>query len=257
MLYMDDQIDDYLDRLATTLQSLLKKQLTGVYLSGSLVMDDWIPTNSDVDVMCIVDRPLKDSVKLKLVDQLAEERLDPPGSGLELVFVLEDEVIKPHSLPSYEYVLTFQQNIGVKVKEEGMDEGLLMDFTICYQSGKTLIGKPIEEVFGVVPKPWLNEAMKGSLRWHKAHVFHPFYDPYGHEAVLNACRTWCFKENGRMTSKTKGALWAVSRWSDSDVVSHALSIREGSRTDRLDEERVHAILDHVMMMQSTKLKAFI
>ncbi|GAK07346.1 streptomycin 3''-adenylyltransferase [Geomicrobium sp. JCM 19038] len=253
MLIMDDQIDDYLRHLKEVVSTVLKDRLTGLYLSGSKVLGDYDEEVSDLDIFCVVNRPIRAEDQQRLLELLSEEELEVPGNGLEFLCVLEEEVTHPHSLPSYEFVLIKRRGLDAVMKHEGMDEGLLMDFTICYQSGKLIAGKPAQEVIGEVPVPWLNEAMKGSLRQHKLNVFHPFYDPYGHEAVLNACRSWCFKELGRMTSKTKGAIWALKRWKNSKVIEQALLIREGKWDKRLDEGAVHELLDHVLTLERIKV----
>ncbi|MBB6449461.1 streptomycin 3'-adenylyltransferase [Geomicrobium halophilum] len=242
---MDDQIDDYLYQLTEVVNSVLEDRLVGLYLCGSTVLGDFNEKISDIDVLCIVKRPLKESEKRALAKNLSHQTLPSPGAGLEFYVVLEQEAAQPHSLLSYEFALLTGQDIDDKVKEEEMDEGLLMDFAINVQSGKTLTGRAKEEVFGSIPKPWLEEAMKGSLRWHNSHIFHPYYDPYGHEAVMNACRTWCFKETGVLTSKTRGTKWALKQWPYSEVIRRALAIRQGTWHELLDAEEIQQLLQFV------------
>jgi len=56
-----------------------------------------------------------------------------------------------------------------------------------------------------------------------------------------------------MTSKTKGAIWALKRWKNSKVIEQALLIREGKWDKRLDEGAVHELLDHVLTLERIKV----
>ncbi|WP_176764645.1 aminoglycoside adenylyltransferase domain-containing protein [Natribacillus halophilus] len=254
---MDDQIDEYLYQLTEVVNAVLHDRMVGLYLSGSAVLDDFNKHVSDIDVLCVVKRPLKAVEKQALVQGLSDNALPSPGVGLEFYVVVEKEAAHPHSLPSYEFALLTGQTFTDKVEEEGVDEGLLMDFALILQSGRTLTGRPKEDVFGKIPKPWLHEAMNGSLRWHEKHIFHPFYDPYGHEAVLNACRSWCFKETGVLTSKTKAATWALQLFPDADVIRHALAIRHGQRHDLVNVEEIQPFLRYVISKNLSKIPSVI
>ncbi|AXF55535.1 aminoglycoside adenylyltransferase domain-containing protein [Salicibibacter kimchii] len=254
---MDDQADDYLHQLSETVNAVLGDRMAGLYLSGSAVVEDYDKDVSDLDVFCIVKRPLKASDKEALTRALTHDVLPSPGAGLEFYAVLEEEAARPHSLLSYEFALLTGGNFEDKVSEEGMDEGLLMDFAMILQSGKTLAGRPKEKVFGNVPKPWLQEAMKGSLRQHEQQIFHPFYDPYGHEAVMNACRTWCFKETGILTSKTRGMKWALQQLPDSNLIRHALLVRQGLAHDLLNNEAIRSLIHFVISKTPVKVPSAI
>ncbi|QQK80678.1 DUF4111 domain-containing protein [Salicibibacter cibi] len=254
---MDDQVDDYLHQLSEAVNSVLEDRMVGLYLCGSAVVDDYDNDVSDLDVFCIVKRPLKASDKDALAQALAYHALPSPGAGLEFYVVLEEEAAHPHSLLSYEFALLTGRNFEDKVAEEGMDEGLLMDFAMILQSGKTLAGRPKDKVFGSVPRPWLQEAMKGSLRRHEKQIFHPFYDPYGHEAVMNACRTWCFKETGILTSKTRGMKWALQQLPDSNLIRHALSVRRGQEHGLLKHEDIRALIHFVISKTPVKVPSAI
>lgn len=254
---MDDQVDDYLHQLSDAVHAVLEDRMVGLYLSGSAVVDDYDKDVSDLDVFCIVRRPLKASDKEALAQALAHDVLPSPGAGLEFYVVMEEEARHPHSLLSYEFALLTGRNFEAKVSEEDMDEGLLMDFAMILQSGKTMAGRPKEKVFGNVPKPWLQETMKGSLREQENQIFHPFYDPYGHEAVMNACRTWCFKETGILTSKTRGMIWALQQLPDSNLIRHALRVRQGRAHDLLNHGDVRSLIHFVISKTPAKVPSAI
>jgi hypothetical protein len=65
----------------------------------------------------------------------------------------------------------------------GGDSDLVMHFAVLREHGRALLGQLPEELFPVVPRPLLLNAILGELEWARQQAS-PSY------LVLNACRAW-------------------------------------------------------------------
>jgi hypothetical protein len=74
-------LDAYLGNLAYRTSAVLGESLVALYLHGSAAMDAFVPSRSDVDVLCITRGSLSPSQKRGLAQSLSEASLPCPGVG--------------------------------------------------------------------------------------------------------------------------------------------------------------------------------
>jgi predicted nucleotidyltransferase len=195
------------------LRRILKGNLVGVYLHGSLAMGCFQPAASDIDLLAVVRRPLPRRTKRSLVQLLLF--LSGSPHPIEIHF-LRPENINPWRHPA-PFELHFSEawrkrfrrdlaagswkHLGPKRRT---DPDLAAHITVTSARGIRLAGKPIASVFPAVPRGDYLTSIVADLRWAERRLAeNPAY------AVLNACRVWAYVQNGRICSKTEGASWAL------------------------------------------------
>ena len=93
------QTDSLINAFVEQSKEILQNNLVGVYLHGSLVMGCFNPQKSDIDLIIVVDQPLKDSVKKAYMEMLVEYNALGPAKGIEMSIVLR-EVCNPFVYPT-------------------------------------------------------------------------------------------------------------------------------------------------------------
>ena len=68
MLEIDNLINSFVDKS----KDILKNNLVGIYLHGSLAMGCFNPHRSDIDLIIVVNEPLSDSVKKEYMEMVVD-----------------------------------------------------------------------------------------------------------------------------------------------------------------------------------------
>lgn len=192
-------------------KEVLRENLVGVYLHGSLVMGCFNPQKSDIDLIVVVDRPLSDPVKKEYLDMVVKYNTMGPAKGIEMSIVLQ-EVCKPFVYPT-PYELHFSAGHldsymsdpdGYIYKMKGLDKDLAAHFTIINKRGKCLYGAPIQTVFAEVPgEAYLDSLLYDVAGAAKEITEAPMY------LSLNLARVVAWLEEGLVLSKKEGGEWGL------------------------------------------------
>ena len=194
-------------------KDILKDNLVGIYLHGSLAMGCFNPQKSDIDLIIVVNEPLSDSIKKEYLDMVVEHNAKATTKGIEMSVVLR-KVCKPFIYPtpfelhfSAGYLDWYIENPDDYIREmKGTDKDLAAHFTIINRRGKCLYGAPIEEVFGEVPSDNYMDSIWYDVEHAKKEIKHyPMY------LTLNLARVLAYKEEGLVLSKKEGAEWAIDK----------------------------------------------
>ena len=196
-------------------REILGRNLTGVYLHGSLAAGAFDRARSDIDLLVVAKRSLGDGERRRLAQlltSLSDRR--PIREDIEMSVILEDEVRNfRHPLPfefhnsasELEAILSGEQTpSGVRT-----DRDLAAHCTVARAKGVTLTGKPIQDVFGPVHHEDYLDAilhdLDGILDGDDI-LDNPYY------SVLNICRVFQVLEEGEgsVPTKLEGAEWALA-----------------------------------------------
>ena len=85
-----DRIQELLDDFTAKSRHILGDNLTGIYLHGSAVMGCFHPTESDIDLILVVQDEVTDTTKRQFMDMVVELNSRAPKKGLELSIVKEE-----------------------------------------------------------------------------------------------------------------------------------------------------------------------
>lgn len=237
-----DQIVNYLDDVTQRVRNGLGNDLLGLYAYGSAAYEDLVEGQSDVDVLGITARTIPDATCELLAREIAHPELFCPASGLEFILVEQECASTIPDDPPFGLAVTTGKNWGTEVEYKGVYSELPLDLEICKRSGVSLYGPPPDSLIGEVSNDRLITILRDIIKWHKDHLFDPFHDPWGHYAVLNACRARRFAADGVLCSKTEGANWLLEREPSQQIVIEALDIRHDRNKEKLGRDAIEQFL---------------
>src|SRR5450432_2948727 len=90
MNHFSDNISALLTQIVDKFRRLLRENLIGIYLHGSLAMGGFNPQTSDIDFIVVVNEKLETEVKRTIIAFILELAKDAPKKGLEFSVVLLD-----------------------------------------------------------------------------------------------------------------------------------------------------------------------
>lgn len=230
----DATIKAYVNKIVETIENLLKGNLTGIYLHGSLSMGSYFPTKSDIDLLVVVNNSLTPSQRKKFsltMNELSNVR--PTIGDIELSVVTKDALLNfTHPLP---YELHFSsewkeriENDEIDYSENKTDPDLAAHCFSIQKRGICLTGQPIAEIFST-PFEYYKEAVLDDFKWiieGENIAETPFY------GVLNCCRIlYLLSENSPdVISKSEGAEWAFGNLPSAyhPVIKKALEVYQSS-----------------------------
>ena len=207
------QTDSLINSFVEQSKEILRDNLVGVYLHGSLVMGCFYPQKSDIDLIIVVEQPLTDTVKRAYIEMTVEHNALGPAKGIEMSIVLRD-VCKPFVYPTpYElhfsagHLEWFEEAPDEYIREmNGTDKDLAAHFTIINKRGKCLYGAPIEDVFAEVPSVDYMDSI-----WFDVEGAAEEITEYPMYLILNLARVLAYKQEGLVLSKKEGGDWALGR----------------------------------------------
>ncbi len=227
--------------VARRLRDVLAEELVGVYFVGSIALGDYVPGQSDIDIVAVSRDQVGYREKQEIVETLLDPRLPCPARGLE--FTLYRRKVAASSPVGGDFEVNV--NGGPRmVRAVNFDDKeqprfwFVLDRAIAQRHGVVISGPSADEVFADVSRSILLEAMVESMRWHDTHERLGFY------SVLNASRAWRFAVEDALGSKLDGAKWARARWREPSLIDAAVELRHG-RPAALDDHELNVFLDHV------------
>ena len=162
---MDYQI--ILSSISENYRNILKENLIGIYVHGSIALGCFNWDKSDIDYIVVINDELSHQTKKKLMDYTVKLNEQAPPKGIEMSIVLKRYCNK------FRYPTPFELHFSNMHKEwyqsnsddccehmHGEDKDLAAHFTIIKHAGIVLYGKPISDVFGDVPSACYLDSIK-------------------------------------------------------------------------------------------------
>jgi predicted nucleotidyltransferase len=207
-------IQDQLNALVLHLQEILKTNLIGIYLHGSLAMGCFNPQRSDIDLLVLTHWNLTPHIR----SFVAQALLTLSGflAPVELS-VLKRADLHPwrHPCPyDFHFSESWRGDLERYLTDSAYhwatpksgDSDLAGHITVLRSRGKVLCGPPIEKVFPEIPRADFLASILGG-------VLSPEFGVTSEKAppvymVLNVCRTLAYLKTGQVLSKAEGGEWA-------------------------------------------------
>ncbi len=231
-------IKSEVNTLTTEFQRLLKENLIGVYLHGSLALGGFKPERSDIDLLVVTEQEIALGVKKEIIELLLRVSRFP--RPVEISFLVEKD-ISPYRNPlpyDLHYSEKWREKVQQDVRSEGWklwdtapkyDPDLAVHLTVLHQFGIVLYGKPIAETLPAVPKQDFRNALIMDVRDAVENRLHdPIY------FVLNACRLEAYLREGTFLSKDAGAEWGQANLPAQfhPLIDQSLALYRGERPGR-------------------------
>ena len=197
--------------IAEQYKKILRENLTGIYVHGSIAFGCFNRDRSDIDFIVVINEPISKQIKLQLLQALLTLS-DKAPNGFEMSVVLKkycENFIYPTPYElhySNGYLERHSKNPLVLCKDNPQyDPDLAAHFTVIKSVGVVLYGEPISAVFGNIPEEDYLDSIRKDVENAKENVLdYPVY------TVLNLCRVYAYMKDGLVLSKAKGGEWGLA-----------------------------------------------
>jgi len=227
--------------IAYSCAELFGDRLVAVILHGSLMLGDYSPASSDVDLLAIVERSLTDDELAALVELVLARRGE--AAGIDLRVVTRAVAGKPTESPAMElYVGVHNDHEPEQLRRIDGERDLVAELSMVRADGRSLVGPDPTAVVAAMPAQWVVAYGDQVLeRWQQ------LTDDAEHAAlmVLTACRIWRFAVEGVHCSKTEAARWALLQDPVLPAVEAALRRRIGDTNGQIAPADIAALLARV------------
>lgn len=197
--------------LKERLSTLMKDNLLGIYVHGSLAFGCFHWNTSDIDFLVVVKQPMTLKEKIAFVNTMEELSDEAPPKGFECSVMLESVCREmPYPAP-YEVHFSnmWRQEIrqdaeGYCSRVQGTDPDLTTHVLSLRHSNLQVLGPQAMRVFGPVKKENCLHAMSlDTDRVTEQLSKNPIY------IILTLCRAVAYKQENLVLSKVEGGEWAI------------------------------------------------
>lgn len=207
-------VKDFVCYLLSETKKIIKEDFIGFYIHGSLAMGGFNPNSSDIDILVVTNKSMTIETKRKLAQFFLTCSNNP--FPVEISF-LNEKQLKKWKHPSsfdfhysefwrtrYEYDLAngTYQYLNEEIKT---DADLAAHITITTNRGICIEGKPIDEVFPLVPRTHYISSIMGDFQACLENIEEdPIY------CTLNLIRVFWYLKEGIISSKLEAGKWGFS-----------------------------------------------
>jgi len=241
---MTPEVRELLDSLLSRLQTVLGDRLVGLYLYGSLVMGDFDPDISDVDLMAATSGVLNDS-QLRALDEMHRQIMSerPRWNGrIEIAYISLDALRTFKTKASQ--IAIISPGEPFHFKEAGED--WLINWYLVREKGITLYGPPPHEIIEPMTKDEYVQAVREQAFAWRDWIEGDFDRPYQGYAIITLCRALYTHVHGEQVSKQAAAQWAKGQLPEwSWLIDEAVRWREAAVEDSTK-------IDHAATMPITR-----
>lgn len=224
------------------LETILGTNILGLYLHGSLAMGSFNPNSSDIDLLVVTAQSMTIETKRRIIELLLHMSMSP--CPIEISLLIEQQ-IRPFRQP-LPYDLHYSESWREHYRNDlangqwitwndaqKTDVDLAVHLSVVLHRGICLFGRPIKEVFPVVPsEDYIVSILEDFKEAQDKKTGMPVY------FTLNACRIYAYLHDNTILSKDEGGTWALRVLPQEyhPLVKRALDIYRGNRQDgRFDE----------------------
>ena len=199
--------------------------VVGAYLHGSLVLDDFRPGRSDIDLLVLVECALTTAEEATMTAAI-HDLARATGHAVDLHAVLAAVAATPPPESPLELYVRFEPDRLIERRAGVASEPeLLVELATVRARSIPLVGPAADEVIGAIPTSWLLDVGDRQLA-----VWQELTDDDAHAElmVLTTCRVWRLAVDGQFCSKTEAGRWALARDPALAAVTAALERRAGN-----------------------------
>ncbi|MCL2003300.1 MAG: DUF4111 domain-containing protein [Oscillospiraceae bacterium] len=201
-LTASSEVKAQISQVADIWKEHLRKDLTGVYLHGSLALDAFVEGSSDIDILIVCDRRIPREERLLIAQRIIDVDRTPSPLEMSAVFINDLDPWRHPTPCQFHYsdlfTESYKQMLSGGVKDDFLIEADFTDPDIaCHvrltkQYGVCICGEPIAEVFPDVPETDFWDAISYDL---------------DESDIMTLGRVLSYKREKRILSKHESALW--------------------------------------------------
>ena len=230
---------EQINQAVSILQELFPQELIGIYLYGSAALDGLRP-ESDLDLLIFTDRPLTESARASLTQELLclSGRPRSDRRPIELSVVNRHAIDPWRFPPRFEYMFgewlrTDMENGTVPQPFSDPDNVLLLWQARLHAIPLTDQSPAIDKLIAPIPFDEIRRAIRGTL----PNVLSS-YKGDERNALLTLSRMWYTLDTRAFASKDRAALWAEGKVpaEHASLLRLAREAYLGNRSDRWDDQ---------------------
>lgn len=234
------EYQNLLNRLINDCNEILKENLIGIYIHGSLAMGCFNPLKSDIDILIVISEAMKQSEKRLFMESIISINKLAPENGIEISIVKQEYCNKfiyptPFELHfSIMHLTWYKMNPDEYIeKMNGNDRDLAAHFSVIKNRGIVLFGKDIDDVFKDIPKDAYMDSIRNDIADAEEDIVaNPIY------IILNLCRVLAYVKDSKVLSKREGGEWGLKNVDGrfANLIMDALDCYESDRKINIDND---------------------
>jgi len=229
----------FLQQFLTQVRAVLKQKFVGMYLYGSLALDDFDPSSSDLDILVATASELPSEIvaALKAMHEKIQETDTEWAKRLEVSYtpVAALRLYDPRNT-HYPFISTISP---FGITEHGRD--WIINRYIIREKGIVIAGLSPQTLIAPISEDELKAAVRYILcnSWTQHTSGPEWMRPRKNQAftILTMCRAWHVLKKGTIVSKPQAAAWAqkelASQWKP--LIKRALLWRADPQIDDMTE----------------------
>jgi predicted nucleotidyltransferase len=236
---------EVLEETLSDIHGIVRDNLTGIYLYGSLAMECFHPESSDVDVILVVRRKVPKERRRRILEYL--KGVCSRGARIELSIVCADVVRNPR----YPMMVNLHYEYWGNIFEDEKDNEILSNMYTTLKRGFCVWGAPTGEVFSEIPAAYHLRSVIEDIQ-HTRRYLHEKRENIGYDVavywVLTSCRILAFIREEKVLSKLEGGLWGLANLPKEyhGLIERALGCYEGKKKGgTLDKSALEAFADYM------------
>jgi predicted nucleotidyltransferase len=239
------EANEALSTIVRSFKKILRGNLVGIYLHGSLAMGCFNRGTSDIDLLVVVNDPLEVKTKKDIIHSTFEiaKMTGIPDKGLEFSVILRTYLEKfvfptPYELHYSKSWHKSYEDGKIDYTKTEKDPDLAAHITVTLNRGVTLFGKRIADIFHPIPEKYYVTSIMYDIQEGKKDILK---DPGYY--IFSLCRVLYYLEEKVVSSKTEAAKWALTKVPDrfKHVIENASLLYKGTRK-KMDWEN-HELLN--------------
>lgn len=228
-------INQLLELLLSGMQKILGAKLIGLYLYGSLVIGDFDPNISDIDLVAALSSDIDD----KEFGTLQKMHDDFANGHKQWDDRIEVCYISVAALRTVKSQTSIVANIspGEPFHRREASKEWITDWYVVREKGITLFGPSPKTIIEPISKDEFIHSVKANAKAWRLWINDMHNRKSQAYAILTLCRALYAYKNGEQVSKKQAALWAeqeLPEWSS--LIQNALLWREAWRDENVDHD---------------------
>jgi predicted nucleotidyltransferase len=228
------KVDEVIYILLSNMQDILGSKLIGLYLDGSLVLGDFDPKVSDIDLTAILENDLDDQ-EFELLKKKHEELVNNTPEWDDRIEVC---YISKEALNSVRTKIMPIVNIspGEPFHRTETQKEWLMNWYLIREKSITIFGSDPNEVIDPISKDEFIQNVKAHTEaWGDGvkNMKSKYAQAY---AILTICRALYAYKNGDQVSKKQAAEWTIKELPEyKSLIQNALLWRDNEKKNKQED----------------------
>lgn len=203
-------INRLLAELHSAIQNALGEKLVGLYLFGSLVIGDFHPEFSDIDLLAALSSDV-DEANFAALQHMHAAFFEKHPEWYHRIEVCYISVAALQTVTSRTNTIA-RISPGEDLNMREADKHWLIDWYVVRERGVTLFGPPPQTLIEPISKAAYIQTVKDNVGAWREWVQPMCYLKAQAYAILTLCRALYSLKHGEQTSKKQAGLWAMQEY---------------------------------------------